>query len=40
MNINLASRIARVGGGPAGLPLARSLQMHGVVVTVYERERD
>lgn len=33
-----AKRIAIVGGGPAGLTLARLLQMGGITVTVYERD--
>lgn len=33
-------RIAIVGGGPAGLTLARILHTHGVVSVVYEAERD
>ncbi|MFE6747071.1 FAD-dependent oxidoreductase [Kitasatospora purpeofusca] len=32
--------IAVIGGGPAGLTLARILQVHGVAATVYEREPD
>lgn len=31
-------RIAIVGGGPAGLTLARILQLHGIAATVFERE--
>ncbi|KOV56236.1 FAD-dependent oxidoreductase [Streptomyces sp. MMG1121] len=31
-------RIAIVGGGPGGLVCARTLQQHGVAVTVFERE--
>ncbi|SDT79282.1 2-polyprenyl-6-methoxyphenol hydroxylase [Streptomyces sp. TLI_053] len=33
-------RIAVIGGGPAGLTLARILQVHGITATVYEREPD
>ncbi|WP_327676029.1 FAD-dependent oxidoreductase [Kitasatospora sp. NBC_00458] len=31
-------RIAVIGGGPAGLTLARVLRVHGIAATVYERE--
>ncbi|MDY0813668.1 NAD(P)/FAD-dependent oxidoreductase [Kitasatospora purpeofusca] len=34
------ARVAVIGGGPAGLTLARILQVHGVAATVYEREPD
>lgn len=33
-------KVAIVGGGPGGLTLARLLQMQGVQVTVYERDKD
>lgn len=33
-------KVAIVGGGPGGLTLARLLQMKGVDVNVYERDRD
>lgn len=33
-------KIAIVGGGPGGLTLARLLQLQGVNVTVYERDKD
>lgn len=33
-----SKRIAIIGGGPAGLTLARLLQMRGIAVTVYERD--
>lgn len=38
MTNNSSPRIAVVGGGPSGLTLARILQIHGIEVTVYERE--
>ncbi|MEH2003507.1 MAG: NAD(P)/FAD-dependent oxidoreductase [Nostoc sp.] len=38
MTANLPRHVAIVGGGPGGLTLARILQIHGVEVTVYERE--
>ena len=33
-------KVAIVGGGPGGLTLARLLQLKGVDVKVYERDRD
>lgn len=33
-------KIAIVGGGPGGLTLARLLQLKGVNVTVYERDKN
>lgn len=33
-------KIAIVGGGPGGLTLARLLQLEGIDVTVYERDKD
>ena len=33
-------QVAIVGGGPAGLTLARLLQQQGMKVTVYERDAD
>ncbi len=36
--ITQGKTIAIVGGGPGGLTLARLLQMHGVTVTVFERD--
>ena len=39
MSKNVLKRIAIVGGGPGGLTLARILQINGVDVKVYERER-
>lgn len=37
--MNTSLRVAIVGGGPAGLTLARILQLNGFAVTVFERER-
>lgn len=37
--MNRSLRIAIVGGGPAGLTLARILQINGFTVSVFERER-
>ncbi|MFJ8429703.1 FAD-dependent oxidoreductase [Kitasatospora sp. NPDC094019] len=34
------ARIAVIGAGPAGLTLARILQVHGIAATVHEREPD
>ncbi|MBF4616428.1 FAD-dependent oxidoreductase [Curtobacterium sp. VKM Ac-1376] len=33
-------RIAVIGGGPGGLTCARILQLHGIPVTVYDRDAD
>ncbi|CAN3979840.1 FAD-dependent oxidoreductase [Kitasatospora purpeofusca] len=38
--VGATARIAVVGGGPAGLTLARILQVRGIAATVYEREPD
>ena len=40
MNNLTNKKIAIVGGGPAGLTLARLLQLHDADVTVYERDRN
>ncbi len=38
--MSIPPRIAIVGGGPAGLTLARILRCHGIVSTVFERDAD